>query len=64
MHKPAAPLEMSEGQRNTLASVVRSQTAPHRLVIRSRVLLLAADGVANSRIAVRVGVSVPTVRAW
>ena len=64
MHKPAAPLEMSEGQRKTLASVARSQTAPHRLVIRSRVLLLAADGVANSRIAVRVGVSVPTVRAW
>jgi transposase len=34
------------------------------LVIRSRALLLAADGVANARIADQVGVSVPTVRAW
>jgi transposase len=55
---------MSEGQRKTLETVSRSHTAPVREVNRVRVLLLAADGVANTAIAERVGVSVSTVRAW
>jgi transposase len=55
---------MSEGQRKTLETVSRSHTAPVREVNRARVLLLAADGVANTAIAERVGVSVSTVRAW
>ena len=41
-----------------------SQTAPHRQVLRARVLLLAGDGVANARIAEQVGVSAATVPAW
>ncbi len=41
-----------------------SQTARHREVLRARVLLLAADGVANEQIAARVGVTPVTVRAW
>ena len=44
--------------------LARSQTAPHRQVQRAEVLLLAADGVANTRIAAQVGVKVATVRAW
>ena len=55
---------MSEGQRETLEVLARSQTAPHRQVRRAEALLLAADGIANSRIAERVGVEVATVRAW
>ena len=42
----------------------RSQTAPHRQVQRAKALLLAADGVANTRIAAQVGVKPATVRAW
>jgi transposase len=34
------------------------------LVQRARILLLAAEGVANSEIAERLGVSRPTVIAW
>jgi DNA-binding NarL/FixJ family response regulator len=41
-----------------------SQTAPHRDVQRARVLLMAADGLANTRIAAAVGVSPATVLAW
>lgn len=55
---------MSVGQRKTLEAMARSQTAPHRMVIRARALLLAAEGVANARIALEVGVSVPTLRQW
>jgi transposase len=38
--------------------------APAALVRRSKILLLAAKGVANSEIAERLGVSRPTVIAW
>ena len=61
---PAAALVMSDGQREALHALSRSQTAPHRQVQRARALLLAADGVANVRIAAEVGVKPATVRAW
>ncbi len=55
---------MSDGQREALEVLARSQTAPHRQVQRAGALLLAADGVANTRIASRVGVNSATVRSW
>ncbi len=55
---------MSEGQREALEVIAKSRTAPFRQVQRARVLLLAADGVANARIAAQVGVSPATVRSW
>jgi transposase len=55
---------MSDGQREALQALSRSQTAPHRQVRRAKALLLAADGVANVRIAAQVGVKPATVRAW
>jgi len=41
-----------------------SQTAAHWEEQRARVLLLAADGVANAQIATETGVTPVTVRAW
>jgi transposase len=64
MSGAAARLVLEEGQRELLESVARSGTSAHRLVARARVLLAAADGVSNSEIAARVGVSRPTVLAW
>src|SRR5664280_2136288 len=64
MNNAAAPLVMSAGQREALAILSRSSTAPHREVKRAKVLLLAADGVANSKIAATVGVTPVTVRSW
>jgi len=61
---PAAALVMSDGQREALGVLARSRAAPHRQVQRAEALLLAADGVANARIAARVGVNASTVRAW
>jgi transposase len=60
----AAPLVMSAGQREALEKVARSQTAAHREVRRARVLLDAADGVANKVIAARREVTPVSVRAW
>jgi len=55
---------MSDGQRVALEGLARSQVAPHRQVQRAKVLLLAAEGVANAHIAEDLEVSVNTVRAW
>ncbi len=55
---------MSDGQREALRVLARSQTAPHRQVQRAEALLLAGEGIANTRIAQRVGVKAATVRAW
>ena len=57
-------MSMSLGQREVLDKLALSQTAPVRQVLRARALLLAGQGVANSRIAKEVGVSVTTVRSW
>jgi transposase len=64
MQAPAAPLPLSDGDREILTRLAASQTAPHRQVMRARVLLAAGDGVANARIAEQVGVTVSTVRSW
>jgi transposase len=60
----APPLAMSVGQRDALEVLARARSAPHRQVQRAKALLLAADGVANTRIAEEVGVTTVTVRAW
>ncbi|MGI8700346.1 MAG: IS630 family transposase, partial [Nocardioidaceae bacterium] len=62
MRSPAPALAMSDAQRDMLAKLAVSQTAPIRQVQRAKVLVLAGQGVANSRIAEQVGVTVSTVR--
>jgi transposase len=42
----------------------RSGTTPHRVVLRSRIVLLALDGWSPRQIAGRCGASVGTVRLW
>jgi transposase len=64
MMSPAAALVISDGQREALEVIAKSQTAPHRQVQRAQALLLAAEGIANARIADQVGVTVTTVRSW
>ena len=61
---PAAALPLSDGERETLERLARARSAPHRQVLQARVLLMAADGVANAVIADEVGVTPVTVRAW
>src|SRR5487761_689735 len=60
----APPLSVSPEQRGELDRLARSTSAPHRTVLQAKVLLLAAEGVANYEIARRVGVSSNSVRSW
>ena len=64
MSRAAAPLAISDGQREVLEALAGSRAAAHRVVQRAQVLLLAADGVSNTEIGEVVGVSRPTVLAW
>jgi transposase len=64
MRLPTAQLLVSDEQRSVLEKLIRSDTAPHRDVQRARVLLMASDGFANTRIAQEVGVAPMTVKAW
>ncbi len=47
-----------------LEALARSRVSPQREVARARALLLAGDGVANTRIGEGVGASPATVKAW
>ena len=60
----ASPLEMSVEQRAELERMGKSGSLPYRVVVQARALLLAADGMANARIAREVGRMPNTVRAW
>ena len=65
MGAPAAPpLEIGEAEVEALRAIVRAGTSEQRAVTRARIVLLAAEGVANTRIAKQVGVSLPTVLLW
>jgi len=55
---------MTESQHAILERVAASQTAAHREVTRAKALLLAEEGVANTAIAARLGVSPSSVVAW
>ena len=64
MPASAAALPISPGDQAALRRWANAAQAPATLVRRAKILLLAAEGVANSEIAERLGVSRPTVIAW
>src|SRR2546428_13791133 len=64
MRAATAPTPVTDSQRQILQVLAKSHTAPQREVARAKALLLAADGVANTAIAARVGVSPTSVAAW
>jgi transposase len=63
-NRTAAPLLLRVGDKPRLEQLLRSTTVSAGLASRARVVLLAADGVANHDIAAQVGVSRPTVNRW
>jgi transposase len=57
-------IELSEDERAQLESWARRHTSAQALALRSRVVLLAAEGLNNTEIAERLGVYRPMVRKW
>ncbi len=57
MRRPLTVIMLTTEERKRLEETVRSRTAPYRKVQRARLILLAADGMANKAIAKEVGLS-------
>lgn len=64
MGKPIRVTQLRHGDRAALERLVRSRTAPQRLVERVRIVLASADGMAGNAICKRVSVSRPMVQRW
>ncbi len=62
--KPVPAMSVTDAQREVLESLARSQSGPHREVVRAKALLMAADGASNATIAARLSVSRSTVANW
>lgn len=60
----AAEIVLTPEHRQMLERLVRSPRTPVRLVLRSSVILLAADGVENREIAKRLRLARGTVGKW
>ncbi len=60
----AVAIELSVSEREQLARWSRRRKTASGLATRSRIVLAAADGESNARIAHKLGVSRPTVTKW
>ena len=58
------PVELTSEERRGLEALVRRHAAPQQVAARARIVLLAAEGLNNSRIARRLGLEADTVRLW
>jgi putative transposase len=58
------PLDVPADARRDLEALVRRHLAPQQLVVRARIILLAADGLNNSQIARALRLETDTVRLW
>jgi transposase len=64
MWDPARPLSMDAGQKAQLEAWVRAPTTPQKIVLRSRICLLAHAGLGNRQIARQLNTSRPTALLW
>ena len=60
----AVVLHLSASELNRLKTCSSSPSMPHRLVIRAKIVRLAAAGLSNAVIASRLGLKDDTVRKW
>jgi hypothetical protein len=60
----ARHLVVSDEDRRMLERWIRMPTAPQRLVLRSRIVLMLADGYAARDVARRLEIGRPTVALW
>jgi transposase len=64
MPRTALPVQLSAEVRSTLDKFVHSSSTPQSLALRSRIVLAAADGSNNQKIAAALGIPPVTVGKW
>ena len=62
--RPKQPVVLSEEDHQQLVAVAHSRSLPHGLVMRARIVLLAADGLSNAAIAEKLSFSQQSVCTW
>ena len=60
----AERIVLTSQERAIIDSWARGKSIPYRLVVRARIIQLAAEGIFNHDIAGRLGISRPTVQLW
>jgi transposase len=60
----AVPVRLSTKRRRKVEQIIAAGTSPQRLVLRARIVLLAAGGMTNAQIARQLGCGVAVVRTW
>ena len=60
----APPVVVSEEEKRQLLSWSHGRSTPHRLVLRSKIVLMAADGLQNKKIAKKLRARPKTVTLW
>jgi putative transposase len=58
------PVELIDEQRDALQALLRRHATPQQTALRARIVLAAAEGHSNARIAQACGVTTDTVRLW
>ncbi|MDA8020596.1 MAG: helix-turn-helix domain-containing protein, partial [Thermoanaerobaculia bacterium] len=62
--RPKKPLELTEDERRTLSSWASRPKSSQRLALRSNIVLACAEGIHNTEVAQRLGVTPTTVGKW
>ena len=62
--RPKQPMVLEPDERLSLKALTSSRSLPHALVVRARLVLMAADGETNARIADRLDLSPQSVCKW
>ena len=62
--RKAEPIILSDDERLTLGAWANARSLPLRLVKRARIIQMAADGITNQDIALKLEISRPTVQLW
>jgi len=58
------PVELIDEQHDALQALLRRHATPQQIALRARIVLAAAEGHSNARIAQSCGVTLDTVRLW
>jgi len=64
MRRAKTIITLTAEEREQLGNILRTRTAPYRAVQRARLILLAAEGMANTAIAREVRLSRAMVVQW
>jgi transposase len=64
MSRPATAIILMSDERETLSKWVRAKTSEQRIVLRSKIILLAAEGLTTKEISQRLEVRPATVSQW